>query len=575
MIQNILYLLSFEICLTNTASIQPGMVDGISEQDMSDRKQSLDNLKEQNQELLALVQRIKQENEHMKQLGCNKEFTIDVDRRLDSVLHVTGSNSTVPLENTFGMTNRQREYLRRRVENGVQQFWFYQRAQFEELVKTYSSDMKLLNVINQLKESATDYNVVLMGDLQHLSFADGDGVKRKAEITKLSNSIQHRLNYIQNPSSCFSAKKLSCQLVLKICGLGCMTHHIIDCMYVSYATKRAIVLDSGPWYQDREGWETLFLPLSRTCTIESEDNITGWGPPEEIEDAEVVLLPPLAVHDPRPDYMPLAIPDDIAPPLMRLHGHPIGWWFGQMLKYLFRPQPELRELIENAKRSLGFQKPIVGLHVRRSDKLPEAAYLELDDYMVYVAEYYRSMSLTHPAGVKRVYLATDTEEVVEEARTKYPDYHFITNSGQAQFLHAQDQRNNDDAIKSILIDLYFLSRSDFLICTFSSNVCRMAYEIMQTLHTDASNFWYSLDSGYFADRQGDHEQRVLDEYITDRNPSIEPGDVIRWEHEWGGAVSGHSEKKDRRVVYARYMVEDITSVANFTSYDDVDAARTK
>jgi len=61
--------------------------------------------------------------------------------------------------------------------------------------------------------------------------------------------------------------------------------------------------------------------------------------------------------------MPQAIPADIAPRLVRLHGHPFVWWVGQFIKYLFRPQPWLQEDIKLMKEKLGFKNPIVGLAI--------------------------------------------------------------------------------------------------------------------------------------------------------------------------------------------------------------------
>ena len=49
-----------------------------------------------------------------------------------------------------------------------------------------------------------------------------------------------------------------------------------------------------------------------------------------IKDAQVVELPIVDSLHPRPPYMPLAIPEDLAPRLIRLHGDPITWWMGML-----------------------------------------------------------------------------------------------------------------------------------------------------------------------------------------------------------------------------------------------------
>lgn len=46
----------------------------------------------------------------------------------------------------------------------------------------------------------------------------------------------------------------------------------------------------------------------------------------------------------------------------------------------------------------------------------------------------------------------------------------------------------------MLLDVHLLSRSDHLICTFSSHICRTSYETMQYLHPDSSHKFTSLEA---------------------------------------------------------------------------------
>ena len=63
---------------------------------------------------------------------------------------------------------------------------------------------------------------------------------------------------------------------------------------------------------------------------------------------------------PRPEALPLSVPDDIADRLIRFHGNPAAWWIGQIIQYLTRPQPYLKKAFSDVKSSLGFRHPIVG-----------------------------------------------------------------------------------------------------------------------------------------------------------------------------------------------------------------------
>lgn len=77
-------------------------------------------------------------------------------------------------------------------------------------------------------------------------------------------------------------------------------------------------------------------------------------------DTQVVELPIVDSLSPRPPYLPLAVPKDLAPRLARLHGDPIVWWIGQFLKFLLRPQEATSNMIQEASVKLGFKRPIVG-----------------------------------------------------------------------------------------------------------------------------------------------------------------------------------------------------------------------
>lgn len=63
---------------------------------------------------------------------------------------------------------------------------------------------------------------------------------------------------------------------------------------------------------------------------------------------------------------------------------------------------------------------IFSVHIRRTDKVgTEAAFHRLDEYMLHVEEYYKSLELTQTVTQKRVYIATDEPKIFNEARIKY------------------------------------------------------------------------------------------------------------------------------------------------------------
>ena len=100
----------------------------------------------------------------------------------------------------------------------------------------------------------------------------------------------------------------------------------------------------------------------------------------------MVEIPIIDSINPRPKFLPPAIPKDLADRIMRIHGDPIVWWVSQFLKYLLRPQPNTAKMLVEAEKLHGLTKPIVGIHVRRTDKVgTEAAFHPVEEYMKFVS----------------------------------------------------------------------------------------------------------------------------------------------------------------------------------------------
>jgi glycoprotein 6-alpha-L-fucosyltransferase len=78
------------------------------------------------------------------------------------------------------------------------------------------------------------------------------------------------------------------------------------------------------------------------------------------QNSQILHLPPIDLIHPKPNFLPQIIPNDLAERLTVLHGDPIVWWIGQILKYLLRPQESTNYRLDNYAKKLKFQKPIVG-----------------------------------------------------------------------------------------------------------------------------------------------------------------------------------------------------------------------
>jgi glycoprotein 6-alpha-L-fucosyltransferase len=98
--------------------------------------------------------------------------------------------------------------------------------------------------------------------------------------------------------------------------------------------------------------------------------------------------------------------------------------------------------------------------------------------------------------VRRVFLASDDPLVLSQLKSTYPKYVFLSNNKVSKLAEGS-LRYTEDSLYGTIADVVHLSNTNFLVCTFSSQVCRMGFELMQMKHVDASSYYYSLDDPYY------------------------------------------------------------------------------
>ncbi|XP_060867737.1 alpha-(1,6)-fucosyltransferase [Metopolophium dirhodum] len=521
--------------------------DGDSSQRLARALRELDKLHRSNAELNALV------------LDLNYNPRIDNKKILLSYFQNSKRS---------GLNGPSEEYelSRRRIFSNTKELWYYVNSELQSLVK--EDDSVRVEHISKIKNIIGEHYRSLLKDVSSLSDVDGHAVWRQQESENLSNLVQKRLKHLQNPSDCAKARKLVCDLN-KGCGYGCQLHHVVYCFIVAYATERTLILRSKGWRYSKGGWQDVFLPLSDTCLLPNGETTNRWP---GHRNTQVITLPIIDSINPRPPFLPLALPEDLAPRLNVLHGDPVVWWIGQFLKYMLRPQPATSNKLDEYAKKVKFQKPIVGVHIRRTDKVgTEAAFHKLDEYMVHVEQYYKYKELTDKVDKKRVYLATDEPKLFSEAKRKYPEYEIVGDEDISKTASIS-KRYSDQSLSGIITDIHFLSLSDYLVCTFSSQVCRVAYEIMNSLHPDASTLYTSLDDIYYYGGQkrrlhvavlphkanGPHEMNLLvgDEIAVAGN-------------HWDGYSKGTNLRTKESGLYPTFKVSPKIETAPFASYPDV------
>lgn len=379
----------------------------------------------------------------------------------------------------------------------------------------------------------------------------------------LSSIIQERLFRLQHPVDCNNTRKLVCSLQ-KPCGYTCKMHFIVYCFMLSYATERTLIINSSGLKYSTKSWEDYFKPASN-CTHVGGSFV--WDRSHNKRQV-IKLVRQILPQEFKIPQMPLTLPKDVYSKVIKFHKNPSVWWIGQFIKHLFKYQDHISEAIKTRKEKLGFKSPIVGIHVRRTDKITakEAAYHSIEEYMNWVELYYKKRMLNEVVDVKRVFIATDDISVLSEARRKYPEYTILSSAD----IVASATERGEDALHGIISDIDLLSETDYLVCTFSSGVCRMAYEMMNSKHVDASQSFHSLDDLYYFTGQSDHKMKVILEHTAHNKEelSLKVGDVVKiLGNHWNGQAKVIDYKTNREGFIPAYKLEDIYEVAQFPTYN--------
>lgn len=534
-----------------------------TEQNLLKALEDLEKLRVQNQEMHQVIERLKENGP--KNADSVKNLATRLERANQDLVQVS--------ENKSSSLNFHVEKARRKAENTARELWYFLNAQLRKIIQDNNS---VSYKASTMLEELTGYRRTMEDDFQKLRETNQGEQERQAMSADLGDLVQRRLHYLQNPPNCDSAKKVVCNLH-KGCGFGCQIHHVAYCLIVAYAMQRTLILDSKGWRYSAKGWESVFQPLSQTCRYKGSGTKRSWGSSvQSMEKFQIIELPIVDSLHPRPEFMPLAIPADLEQELVTFHGDPSVWWIGQIVQYLFRPNTQLKEDIESTTKKMGFRNTIVGVHVRRTDKINlEAAYHALDEYMKHVQEFYDQLERQQTLKARRVYLASDDPSVLTEAKNKYPDYKFISDNLISKSA-GLGTRYTDSSLRGIILDIHFLSRCDFLVCTFSSQVCRVAYEIMQTLHGDASQKFRSLDDVFYYGGQNAHNMRVVEPHPANGLGvmDMKPGDGIGIAgNHWDGYSKGINKRTGITGLYPSYKVENTVVAVSMPTYPEVPRKR--
>jgi glycoprotein 6-alpha-L-fucosyltransferase len=276
------------------------------------------------------------------------------------------------------------------------------------------------------------------------------------------------------------------------------------------ALNRTLIMRTSDWRtrsNNNNVWNKVFEPFSQTCLDSDGHNKTGWSHEKNLDSYQVIYFPIIDYIDPRPFFLPLVIPQQISQQIITLSGEPFIWFIGQVLKYIMRPSNQMSAYIEEFKKKNKFNHPIVGLHVRRTDKIgSEAKFHSIDEYMYYVEDFYNKIDLFNERNLidkkveRLVYMATDEPKVWTHEINVYKKEGYVF-TGDIKLSESADpsKRYGFESLHNVIVDLLLLSQCDYIVCTFSSQICRLAFELMQTQESniDLSDAFYSIDDIYY------------------------------------------------------------------------------
>ncbi|KAH6930173.1 hypothetical protein HPB50_011398 [Hyalomma asiaticum] len=152
----------------------------------------------------------------------------------------------------------------------------------------------------------------------------------------------------QNPTDCQRARKLRCT-VNNPWGFGSGVHDVLWCFVAALQMGRTLILDTSKWHitPESHGWSSVFQPLAGS----SCENVGI--------DKDTVIFNTKTESRTETRRKILDLPTSIIGTLVANHADPYAWWYGQIMGYILRLQDSTRQRIENFKRQIGYQHPIV------------------------------------------------------------------------------------------------------------------------------------------------------------------------------------------------------------------------
>lgn len=130
-----------------------------------------------------------------------------------SVLRTGSINENTIVVNNGMTPTTEYEQLRRRIRSNIHEIWNYVNNEFSGVLKKVKPLVPDLGEhIDKVMAMAGEHKRSLVSDMDRLAKIDGYEQWREQEAQSLSDLVQRRLTFLQNPKDCGKARKLVCRL---------------------------------------------------------------------------------------------------------------------------------------------------------------------------------------------------------------------------------------------------------------------------------------------------------------------------------------------------------------------------
>jgi len=390
--------------------------------------------------------------------------------------------------------------------------------------------------------------------------------KKSRKLTEGARIVNDKILALQFPNDCKKVPKINCN-VFKNCGIGCQLHHLIYCLAVSYALNRTLVVEYNQAEADiLVNWSDYLLPFSNCTTHDYQSQPFPWSE-ESIKAAPVVDLPMVEVLDPRPRFLPAAVPESIYNLIKCCHTKPDVWFIGQLASFIVRPNSRVLKQLQIAQTNFNLiGRSYFGCHIRRTDKVGvEAKFHHVFEYHTALLDAHKLFLNTNssPHNSKLVFLATDDSNAVREFRSDFKFFEIMADLNSIESAGVM-QRKAKASITRALIDIILLSKADFIVCTFSSQFCRLAYELSQSYDSvDKSWRFDSLDDLYYFGGQNDNFWKAISNHTSHgvNELTLKEGDQIKISGDLKtGYFTGINQRTQKEGMFPAYKVQQEFSI---------------